>query len=218
MACILKRYSAIACHKQLKKGSQIMPFTIRRLLIPEIIIIEPKVFIDKRGFFMETYKYSEFAQFGIKERFVQDNYSESLKNVLRGMHFQKEPKAQGKLVKCMKGRIFDVAADIRKGSPTYGKWVGAELSEENHHMLYIPAGFAHGFVVLSDLALVMYKCTEEYSPENDRGIIWNDPYININWPVKEPIISEKDKTHPTLKDADNNFFYSESQNPEVISP
>ncbi len=195
-----------------------MPFIIRKLSIPEIIAIEPKVFIDNRGFFMETYKYSEFAQFGIKERFVQDNYSESVKNVLRGLHFQKAPRAQGKLVKCVRGRIFDVAVDIRKGSHTYGKWVGMELSEENNQMIYIPAGFAHGFVVLSDSALVMYKCTEEYSPENDRGIMWNDPYINIDWPVKEPVVSEKDKTHPALKDADNNFVYSESYNSIIVNP
>lgn len=184
-----------------------MPFQFIRLEIPEIVLIKPKVFIDDRGFFLETYKYSEFASFGIKERFVQDNHSKSSRNVLRGLHFQSHPKAQGKLIRCIRGRIWDVGVDIRKGSPTFGKWVGVELSEDNFIMLYIPAGFAHGFCVLSDEAEVQYKCTEEYSPELDNGIIWNDPEININWPVKEPILSVKDSKLPYLKNADINFHY-----------
>ncbi len=184
-----------------------MPFTFKHLAIPEIILIEPKIFKDERGFFMETFKYSDFAMMGMKEYFVQDNYSRSLYGVLRGLHYQKNPCAQGKLVQCINGKIFDVAVDIRKGSPTYGSCVSVELSGENNHMLYVPPGFAHGFVVLSESADVIYKCTREYSPEDDRGIIWNDPYINIQWPVKDPVLSEKDSKHPLLKDADNNFEY-----------
>lgn len=184
-----------------------MPFTFKRLTISEVILIEPKVFSDGRGSFLETYKYSDFARMGIEEYFVQDNYSKSFKGVLRGLHFQKNPNAQGKLIQCLKGKIFDVVVDIRKGSSTFGQWVSAELSEENNLMLYVPAGFAHGFVVLSEAANVIYKCTREYSPEDDRGIIWNDLDINIHWPVKDPVLSEKDKNHPALKDADNNFVY-----------
>ena len=188
-----------------------MPFDFKRLSIPEVILIIPRIFSDERGCFMETYKYSDFANLGIKERFVQDNYSKSAKNVLRGLHYQKNPDAQGKLVRCLKGEIFDVAVDIRKGSPTYGQWVGVELSEENNLMLYIPPAFAHGFVVLSDSAETVYKCTAEYSPENERGIIWNDPDIKIQWPVKEPILSDRDKKYPALKHADNNFEYSQRE-------
>ena len=184
-----------------------MPFNFKRLEIPEVILIEPKIFGDERGSFMEIYKYSDFAGTGIKEHFVQDNYSNSLKGVLRGLHFQKNPNSQGKLVWCMRGRIFDVAVDIRRGSRTFGHWVSAELSEENNRLLYVPPAFAHGFVVLSEAAGVIYKCTREYSPEDDRGIVWNDPEININWPVKNPVLSEKDKRHPLLRDADNNFEY-----------
>jgi dTDP-4-dehydrorhamnose 3,5-epimerase len=184
-----------------------MPFKFSRLEIPDIILVEPLSFKDNRGVFMELYKYSDFARAGIKEYFLQDNYSRSVKNVLRGLHYQKYPRAQGKLVRCLKGRVFDVAVDIRNGSPTYGRWVGVELSENNNLMLYIPPAFAHGFLVLSSFAEVLYECTEEYSPEDDRGIIWNDPDIRINWPVKKPILSEKDRRHPLLKDADNNFRY-----------
>lgn len=176
-----------------------MPFRFERLEIPEVILIEPKVFSDERGFFMETYKYSNFAAFGIKERFVQDNHSRSVKGVLRGLHYQRPPKAQGKLVRVLVGEIFDVAVDIRKGSPTYGKWVGVMLSAENRWMLYIPPGFAHGFCVLSEEAEVTYKVTEEYSPEHDAGIIWNDPEIGIDWPVEQPILSAKDAGLPPLR-------------------
>jgi dTDP-4-dehydrorhamnose 3,5-epimerase len=184
-----------------------MPFIFKELSIPEVVLIEPTVFRDSRGFFMETYKYSDFARMDVKEYFVQDNYSKSSKGILRGLHFQKNPNAQGKLVQCLKGKIFDVAVDIRKGSPTFGQWVSTELDEENNLILYVPSGFAHGFVVLSEVANVIYKCTREYSPEGDRGIIWNDPDINIQWPVNDPVLSEKDKKHPALKDADNNFEY-----------
>ena len=184
-----------------------MPFLFKRLAVQDIVLIEPKKFPDDRGFFMETYKHSDFARNGIREYFVQDNYSRSSRGVLRGLHYQSNPYAQGKLVQCLKGRIFDVAVDIRKSSPTFGNWVSAELSEENSLMLYVPPGFAHGFIVLSEAADVLYKCTKEYAPDSDRGIIWNDPDINIQWPVKEPILSDKDKRHPFLKDADNNFEY-----------
>ncbi|TLD42421.1 MAG: dTDP-4-dehydrorhamnose 3,5-epimerase [Candidatus Jettenia ecosi] len=189
-----------------------MPFHFKRLSIPEIILIEPKVFYDERGCFIEVYKYSDFAQFGIEESFVQDNHTKSKKNVLRGLHYQKNPSAQGKLVRCLRGKIFDVAVDIREGSSTFGQWIGVELSEENNRMLYIPPAFAHGFVVLSDTADVIYKCTKEYAPESDRGIIWNDPDINITWPVETPIVSEKDRKLPLLKNTDNNFVFESKVN------
>ena len=184
-----------------------MPFKFQRLDMPDVILIEPTVFVDKRGFFMESYKYSEFARFGIKEKFVQDNHSRSTRGVLRGLHYQKAPKAQAKLVRVTRGEVFDVAVDIRRGSPTYGRWVGVLLSEENKKMLYVPVGFAHGFCVLSEEAEVLYKTTEEYAPEYERGIIWNDPDIGIKWPIEEPILSPKDAALPNLKDADNDFQY-----------
>lgn len=178
-----------------------MPFNFKKLDIPEVILVTPKVFGDSRGFFMESYQYSTFAQNGIDVVFSQDNHSKSSKGVLRGLHYQKAPKAQAKLVRCSKGKILDVAVDIRKGSQTFGKWVGEILSEENKNMLFIPAGFAHGFVVLSDEAELLYKATNEYSPENDRGIRWNDKDININWNIDfEPLISEKDSKQKFLKE------------------
>lgn len=169
-----------------------MPFEFKKLKIPEVILISPRVFPDERGFFLETYKKTEFAKAGIKETFVQENYSFSKKNVLRGLHFQRSPKAQGKLVKCLRGKIFDVAVDIRKKSPTFLKWVSVELSQDNGAMLYVPKGFAHGFLVLSASADVIYKCTAEYSPKHESGIIWNDPEINIIWPASNPLLSDKD--------------------------
>ncbi|MBE0426136.1 MAG: dTDP-4-dehydrorhamnose 3,5-epimerase [Nitrospirae bacterium] len=184
-----------------------MPFHFRRLEIHDIILIEPEVYEDFRGFFRETYKHSDFVRMGIKEHFVQDNHSKSVKGVLRGLHYQKNPNAQGKLVQCIKGKIFDAAVDIRKGSLSFGQWVGVVLSEKNNLILYVPPAFAHGFVVLSKSAEVLYKCTGEYSPEDDRGIIWDDPDIGIKWPVKHPVLSEKDLGHPRLSDADNNFEY-----------
>ncbi len=184
-----------------------MPFKFSRLQIPDVILIEAQTFGDERGFFMETFKESDFAANGINSRFVQDNYSHSVKGVLRGLHYQKNPKPQAKLVGAIRGKIFDVAVDIRKGSPTYGKWVSEVLSEDNHRMLYVPVGFAHGFCVLSDEADIVYKVTEEFAPECDRGIIWNDPELGISWPVERPVVSKKDAQQPTLKDADNNFVY-----------
>ena len=184
-----------------------MPFTFKKLSIPEVVLVEPRIFEDERGFFMENYKYSEFADFGIKDKFVQDNHSKSARNVLRGLHFQTLPKAQAKLVRCIKGEIFDVAVDIRKGSPTYGKWVGEILSEENKKELFIPVGFAHGFCVLSDEAEIIYKSSDEYFPENERAIAWNDPTINISWPTKSPIVSEKDAGNGLLGEVEDNFVY-----------
>ena len=184
-----------------------MPFNFIKLEIPEVILIETKVFQDKRGFFTETYKKSEFKENGINEEFVKENFAHSKYGVLRGLHFQKNPKAQGKLVKVIKGIVFDVAVDIRKGSPTYGKWVGVTLSGENNKILYIPKGFAHGFCVLSEEADFLYKVTNEYSPEFESGVLWNDPEINIKWPIKNPIINERDSKYQTLKNIKSNFKY-----------
>ncbi len=185
-----------------------MPFDFQPLDIPGLVLIKPRIFDDGRGFFLELYKHSDYIRAGIEEHFVQDNYSRSGKGILRGLHYQKNPRAQGKLVTCIAGTIFDVAVDIRRGSPAYGKWIGIELSGETRHLLYVPAGCAHGFQVVSSTAEVLYKCTGEYSPADDRGILWNDPAIGITWPLKDPILSDKDKIHPALKDADNNFVYS----------
>lgn len=176
-----------------------MPFIFQKTDIDDVILVKPQVFGDKRGFFLESYQKSTFCKNGIDVEFCQDNHSKSTKGVLRGLHYQKNPKAQAKLVRCSKGKIFDVAVDIRKNSPTFAKWTGAILSEENKEMLYIPAGFAHGFVVLSDEAELLYKATNEYSAENDRGIRWNDPDININWGIDfTPLISDKDTKQPFL--------------------
>lgn len=184
-----------------------MPFEFIKTDISEVILIKSKVFGDERGYFMETYKKSDFEKIGIDTDFVQDNHSKSTKGVLRGLHFQKEPFAQGKLVRCVKGKIFDVAADIRKGSPTFGRWVGHELSEENKLMLWIPKGFAHGFLTISEEAEIIYKVSvAEYSPEHDAGIIWNDPDINIKWPIDgEPILSEKDRLLPRIRESAEGF-------------
>lgn len=175
-----------------------MPFNFIKTKLDGVILAIPQIFGDERGFFMESYKASEFKKNGIDVDFVQDNHSRSTFGVLRGLHFQKQPKAQAKLVRCAQGKIFDVAVDIRPDSKNYKKWIGYELSEENKNMLYIPAGFAHGFVVLSETAEVLYKASNEYSPENDAGIRWDDPEIGINWQIKNPLISEKDKNLPLL--------------------
>ena len=160
--------------------------------IPEVILIETEIFNDNRGFFMETYKKSVFFKNGIKEDFIQDNSSKSFYGVLRGLHYQEGSKAQAKLVRCIRGEIFDVAVDLRKNSPTYLKWVGFTLSAENKKQLYIPASFAHGFCSLTNDTEIVYKCSKEYLPESEKGLIWNDPTINILWPIENPIISEKD--------------------------
>lgn len=175
-----------------------MRFEFEKLEIDGLVLIKPKVFGDNRGFFMESYKKSEFVANGINTEFMQDNHSKSVKNVLRGLHYQANPKPQAKLVRCVKGRIYDVAVDLRPDSDTFGKWVKAELSDENKHMLYIPENFAHGFVVLSDEAELIYKSSNEYSPELDRGLLWCDKDINIDWGIENPILSEKDKIQPKL--------------------
>lgn len=167
--------------------------------LPGVLIIEPKVFGDARGYFYETWQNKRYAEIGIKERFVQDNVSFSTKGVLRGLHYQ-NPHGQGKLVSVLKGEVFDVAVDIRAGSPTFGQWTGVLLSGENHRQLWIPAGFAHGFCVVSDVVYFTYKCTDLYTPEVEGGIIWNDPDIGIEWPLKDVVLSEKDKQYSRLKD------------------
>lgn len=178
-----------------------MPFEFEKQKIEDVILVKPNVFGDNRGFFMETYKKSEFFENGITAEFVQDNHSKSTKGVLRGLHFQAKPFGQAKLVRCTRGRIFDVAVDIRKNSKTFGQYVKVELSEENKNMLYIPNGFAHGFVALTDEVELMYKTSGEYAPSADRGILWNDKDINIDWNIDfQPILSEKDKVQPNLKD------------------
>lgn len=182
-----------------------MPFNFKKLDIPEVILIEPKVFSDNRGFFLENYKKTDFKLNGITDEFIQDNFSFSKKGVIRGLHYQDVPKSQSKLISVKEGEILDVAVDIRKNSPTYGKWVGEYLSDENHNMLYVPEGFAHGFCVVSEGAKVHYKVNREFAPEYDRGIIWNDPTINIMWPIENPIISDKDKQLPSIDDCQNNF-------------
>ena len=188
-----------------------MPFTFKKLEIPDIVLIEPRLFGDERGFFLETYKRSEFLEAGgIDADFTQANHSRSKRGILRGLHYQLKPKAQGKLVRVSRGAIFDVAVDIRKGSPWFGKWVGVTLTDENKLMLWIPPGFAHGFATLEDDTDVLYAATDEYSPEHDRGIIWNDPEISVKWPIKDPVISDKDARLPSLKEAWNNFIYGEN--------
>ncbi|MCX8028039.1 MAG: dTDP-4-dehydrorhamnose 3,5-epimerase [Thermodesulfovibrionales bacterium] len=182
-----------------------MPFKFTRLSLDGVVLIEPVVFSDERGFFLETYKASDFISAGITEGFTQENHSRSFKNVLRGLHYQIHPYAQGKLVRCISGEILDVAVDIRRDSKDYKRWFSEILSAQNCKMLYIPPGFAHGFLVLSETADVVYLCTKEYSPTHDRGIIWNDPDIAIDWGITQPILSKKDASLPRLIDAENNF-------------
>ena len=184
-----------------------MPFTFKRLSIPDVILVEPQLFSDDRGFFFESFKESDFFSNGIDKKFVQDNFSHSAHGVIRGLHFQKAPKAQAKLVTTLKGKIFDVAVDIRKNSPTYGKCVSEILSDEIHNLLYVPEGFAHGFCVISDEADVLYKVSNEYSQEHERSIIWNDPKLDIQWPIKKPIVSNKDNKLSLLENLDNDFVY-----------
>ncbi|MGA9377889.1 MAG: dTDP-4-dehydrorhamnose 3,5-epimerase [Phormidium sp.] len=171
--------------------------------IPEVLLIEPQVFGDSRGFFFESYNQRSFSEkTGVKLDFVQDNHSRSSKNVLRGLHYQIE-QAQGKLVRVVWGEIFDVAVDIRKSSPTFGQWVGYLLSAENKRQLWIPAGFAHGFLVVSEEAEVLYKATDYYAPQHERSILWNDPDLAIAWPlISEPILSGKDQAGKLFKDAE----------------
>jgi dTDP-4-dehydrorhamnose 3,5-epimerase len=191
--------------------SYLMSFIFEPQSIPEVILVKPLVRGDERGFFKEHYRQSEFAAGGIPDTFIQDNHSRSAKHILRGLHYQKLPKPQAKLVSVIRGKILDVAVDIRKGSPTYGKHVAVELSDENHYQLYVPVGFAHGFAVLSDSADVFYKVNGEYSAEHDRGVLWNDPAIGIAWNIPHPLLSNKDQLQPPLAHADNNFVYKETK-------
>jgi len=171
-----------------------------------LLIIEPKVFGDHRGYFYEVYQQNRYAEYGIPP-FVQDNISRSKRNILRGLHFQ-FPHAQGKLVWVTRGSVWDVSVDIRVGSPTFGKWFGMTLSDENHTQLYIPPGFAHGFCVLSDEVDFHYKCTEYYFPDAERGIIWNDAQLNIQWPITNPILSAKDLTLPSFYEIANEKLFT----------
>ncbi len=167
--------------------------------LPGVLIIEPQVFGDHRGFFLETYQQKSFIEAGIKESFVQDNHSRSKKGVLRGLHYQLT-QSQGKLVRVSRGRVFDVAVDVRQGSPTFGQWEGVILDDETHRMFYVPPGFAHGFCVLSDEADFIYKCTDYYHPQSEQGIAWNDPEIAIEWPDMDYTLSEKDQNNPKLSE------------------
>ncbi|MGH3087376.1 MAG: dTDP-4-dehydrorhamnose 3,5-epimerase [Rubrobacteraceae bacterium] len=167
--------------------------------LPGVLIIEPDVFGDERGFFMESFNGKRYEEFGLPERFVQDNLSRSARGVLRGMHFQ-NPKPQGKLVSVLEGEVFDVAVDIRVGSPTFGEWTGVTLSAENKRQFYVPPAFAHGFVVTSEAALFFYKCTDYYAPECEGTVLWNDEDIGIEWPAESPILSEKDRDASPLSE------------------
>jgi dTDP-4-dehydrorhamnose 3,5-epimerase len=184
-------------------------FNFIQTAIKGLYIIEPNVFGDHRGYFMEAYNKKDFTEHGLTMNFVQDNESKSGKGVLRGLHFQTKH-AQGKLVRVTRGEVFDVAVDLRKGSPTFGRWEGVLLSEENKKMFYVPEGFAHGFLVLSDEAVFNYKCTDYYSPEHDSGLLWNDPDVGIAWPlegIEELLLSDKDKNQKALKELDVPFEF-----------
>lgn len=167
--------------------------------LPGVILLEPDLYPDDRGWFLETWSRKRYEDAGVGEKFVQDNVSFSAKDILRGLHFQ-YPKSQGKLVQVLSGEVFDVAVDIRVGSPAFGGWVSAALSQSSHKQMYVPAGFAHGFCVLSETAIFSYKCTDYYSPSGEFGIVWNDPDIGIDWPVTAPVLSKKDAGYPLLRD------------------
>jgi dTDP-4-dehydrorhamnose 3,5-epimerase len=175
-----------------------MPFTFTPTTLPGVVIIEPKVFVDDRGFFMETYKRSDFAAAGLDVEFVQENQSKSVRGTLRGLHLQRPPRAQAKLVRVLQGEIFDIAVDIRQQSRTFRQWVSVTLSAENRRSIFIPAGYAHGFCVVSPEAEVVYKTTEEYAPELEWGVKWDDPQLAIPWPASAPVLSPRDNRWPTL--------------------
>lgn len=177
-----------------------MPFTFTETELEGLLVITPRVFEDERGYFMETYKESDFQKAGIRERFVQDNHSRSSRGTLRGLHFQRAPHAQAKLVRVTRGSLWDVAVDLRPGSKTYGRWVGIELSESNKKLFFIPAGFAHGFVALEDGTELQYKCSAEYNAHADGGVRWDDPELAIEWPLRVVLVSAKDAALPLLKD------------------
>ena len=183
-----------------------MPFTFTPTTIPDVVLVEPAVFPDGRGSFLETYKRSDFERAGIRVDFVQDNHSISQAGVLRGLHYQLAPHAQGKLVRVTAGAVWDVAVDVRRSSPTFGRWVGCELSADDHRMLYIPPGFAHGFLVLADETHFVYKCSAEYDRSAEAGVRWDDPALGIDWPLAgmgagSEIVSEKDRVLPLLAEA-----------------
>jgi dTDP-4-dehydrorhamnose 3,5-epimerase len=172
--------------------------------LPDVVLIRPQVFGDARGYFLESWAARRFAEGGIDARFVQDNHSHSARHILRGLHYQIE-QPQGKLVRVVTGTVYDVAVDIRRASPTFGRWVGEVLSEENHHMLWVPPGFAHGYLVLSDAADFLYKVTDSWAPQHERAIRWDDPDIGVKWPLPagvEPVLSQKDRAAPGLRDAE----------------
>ena len=175
-----------------------MPFGLARTDVEGVVLIDPKIFPDERGFFMESYKRSDFEAMGLNQPFVQENQSRSKYGTLRGLHYQRQPKAQGKLVRVIVGEIFDVAVDIRRDSPTFGKWVGTCVSAINRRLVYVPPWCAHGFCVVTPEAEVIYKTTEEYAPDCEGGLRWDDPGLAIRWPVSNPILSERDRLWPTL--------------------
>jgi len=174
-----------------------MTMRVRQTTLPGVVIIEPRVFQDDRGFFLETWHTRRYAEAGIEATFVQDNHSRSRKDTLRGLHFQRT-RPQGKLVRVIEGEIFDVAADFTPGPPSYGQWVGVSLSADNFHQIYVPPGYAHGFCVVSEVAQVEYKCTDFYDPADEDGVMWNDPVLGISWPTTDPILSRRDQQHPPL--------------------
>jgi dTDP-4-dehydrorhamnose 3,5-epimerase len=176
--------------------------------IKEILIIQPSVFGDSRGYFYESYSKKKFEKFGVGHEFVQDNISKSKRNTIRGLHYQVGDKAQGKLCQVIEGSVLDIAVDIRFGSPTFGKYIIGELSEENHNLIWIPPGFAHGFCVTSDEAIFHYKCTEFYSPQDERAILFNDEDLNIQWNIQDPLVSDKDLKAKRFKDIEKDFIYS----------
>lgn len=179
---------------------------LKETTLKDAYIIQPEVFRDERGFFVETYSKKKFRELGIEADFVQDNHSLSVnKGVLRGLHYQLQPNTQAKLVRVTRGSVYDVIVDLRKNSPTYGKWEGFHLSADNFSMLFVPQGFAHGFCTLEDNTEFQYKCDNYYAPESEGGIIWNDPTLGIDWPIKDPILAEKDKKHPLFKDFNSPF-------------
>jgi len=183
--------------------------------IPGVMLFEPQLFGDHRGFFMETWNHARYAEAGLPVTFVQTNLSKSAKGVLRGLHFQ-QPQPQGKLVQVLTGEVFDVAVDIRRGSPTFGQWEGYHLSGDNHRQLYVPEGFAHGFCVLSDFAIFSYQCTRVYQKEYDQALSWNDPDIGIQWPIDAPELSDKDQLAPPLAQCSNLPVYLDVDQPDHL--
>jgi dTDP-4-dehydrorhamnose 3,5-epimerase len=191
-----------------------MSFRFEKLEIPGMILVETTLRRDDRGFFQESYQRSAFQEAGIREEFCQDNFAHSTKGVLRGLHFQHPPQAQGKLVQLSLGAVWDVGVDLREGSPTFGAWLGVELAEGTGRMLYLPPGFAHGYLVLSEVADLAYKVTSEYAPELDAGIRWDDPQIGVDWPSKNPILSQKDLELPSLEEITSPFLFAEGEEEE----